>query len=138
VALHELVGEDERWFFTMECIDGVDFLSGVREPAAGCPAAAVPPVTQTLNGSGDDTVTSPARGSPAPRASEPRLRAALRGLATGVAALHDAGYLHRDIKPQRDGDPGGRVVLTDGLRASPSGVAAAERRRRGYAGLHGS
>ena len=30
--LHELVFEDGAWFFTMELVDGIDFLSYVREP----------------------------------------------------------------------------------------------------------
>src|SRR5690242_4056856 len=30
VPLHELVCDDDRWFFTMQLIDGVDFLTHVR------------------------------------------------------------------------------------------------------------
>jgi hypothetical protein len=32
IQLHELVFEDERWFITMELVDGVDFLRHVRGP----------------------------------------------------------------------------------------------------------
>src|SRR4029078_2561363 len=34
VSLGELFSEDGQWFFTMELIDGVDFLHWVRPPAA--------------------------------------------------------------------------------------------------------
>ncbi|WP_437968955.1 protein kinase [Sorangium sp. So ce260] len=39
VALHELFSEGDRWFFTMDLVEGTDFLSSVRGPAArGAPA----------------------------------------------------------------------------------------------------
>ncbi len=93
VTLYELVAEEGLWFFTMELLDGVDFLSHVR----GCAAP----------------------GSPLRADRVSRLRTALADLAEGVQALHAAGRLHRDIKPgnvlvTRDG----RVVLLDfGLAA---------------------
>ena len=33
VTLRELVCEDDRWFLTMDLVDGVDFISHVRAPA---------------------------------------------------------------------------------------------------------
>jgi hypothetical protein len=62
VSLYELVARDDRWFFTMELVDG----SGLVDFVAGDLA---------------------------------RLRAAMRQLAEGVAALHRLGKLHRDLKP---------------------------------------
>jgi hypothetical protein len=124
VTLHELVAEDDEWFFTMELIEGVDFLSYVRglaEPVASLPAAV------EAAGSGDGTFDTLDLGAiPAPlpwdlaegrvggTLDEARLRSALRQLASGVHALHERRLLHRDIKPSnilvaRDG----RVVLID-------------------------
>ncbi len=93
VSLYELVAEGEDWFYTMELVDGVDFLTYVRpgEP---------PP----------RTVGSPAR----PTVDVERLRHSVRHLAEGVAALHRAGVLHRDLKPSNVlVTPAGRVVILD-------------------------
>ena len=98
VRLHELVFGGGRWFFTMDLIEGRDFLSHVRGGAAA--------------GSAEQTR----------RPDLAALRPALLQLVTGVAALHDHGKLHRDIKPSnalvaRDG----RVVLMDfGLLVEPN------------------
>jgi serine/threonine protein kinase/tetratricopeptide (TPR) repeat protein len=98
ITLYELVAEGGLWFFTMELLEGVSFLDHVG-PAVS-PAGAPDPAGLT-----------PARLG--------RLRDGLRQLATGVRALHQAGKLHRDIKPgnvlvTRQG----RVVLLDfGLAA---------------------
>jgi serine/threonine protein kinase len=117
VTLYELVAEGGLWFFTMELLEGVSFLAHVR--------SAVP-----LAGTHDPTglMIPPAREQPAeathpPPGLTPRqlgcLRDTLRQLAAGVHALHQAGKLHRDIKPgnvlvTRQG----RVVLLDfGLAA---------------------
>ncbi len=69
VALGELIEESGRLFFTMDLVDGVDMLTYVR-------------------GDADE------RGF-----NESRLRVALGQLATGLVALHEAGKVHRDVKP---------------------------------------
>ncbi len=85
VALYELVADDDDPFYTMELVDGVDFLEYVRPG-----------------------------GEEAGGLDEGRLRAALAQLATGIKALHDADKIHCDLKPTNvlvDGD--GRVVILD-------------------------
>ena len=88
ISLHELFSEGEQIFFTMEFVDGVDFVEYVRGAAPDDPEARA--------------------------ASYGRLRAALRQLASGLAAIHAAGKLHRDIKPSNVlVTAKGRVVLLD-------------------------
>lgn len=87
--LHESTGE---WFFTMELVEGVEFLEYVW------PSTSMEDHIQTL----------------AVRYDEDRLRDALRQLAAGLEAVHQAGFVHRDIKPSNIRvQPDGRVVLLD-------------------------
>ena len=111
VTLHELVSEGGQWFFTMELVDGVDFLSYVRSATASTPAA------ETLDA---DASTLPPRSIResrvllSARLDVGRLRSALRQLVEGILALHRAGKLHRDIKPSNVMVTAeGRVVLLD-------------------------
>jgi serine/threonine protein kinase len=144
VALYDLISDGHHWFFTMEFVKGVDFLTYVCSPVIPGDATTEPdpdletpgqrtpqrPLTDTEL---DPTLTLPPTGMN--HGSRPstasagesslalsrfvRLRAALRQLAAGVAALHEAGKLHRDIKPSNVlVDRAGRVVLLDfGLAA---------------------
>lgn len=84
VTLYELVGEGDHWFFTMELVEGSEFLEFVRPP----------PRPATLDAA--------------------RLRTTLIQLAQGLAAIHRAGKLHRDLKPSNVRvTPEGRVVILD-------------------------
>jgi len=120
VTLYELSSYEEQWFFTMELLDGVNFLWYVRgetPPAeSGSTSAVSAPTGSDLRAFFDRPGDEPGAvsGPPAASLSLDRLRQALPQLVEGVLALHDAGKLHRDIKPSNVlVTRGGRVVLLD-------------------------
>ncbi len=129
VTLYELFSVREQWFFTMEFIDGVNFLEYVWSgPHSAEPESTIrkcQAIDEGCQPTADyfSSVTPVEQGEmrARPRAVVPwlpirygPLHAALCQLAEGVCALHEAGKLHRDIKPSnvlvtREG----RVVLLD-------------------------
>jgi len=134
VALYELVAEPKNLFFTMELIDGVNFLRRVRIPLEVAPSS-VASMDATFSIAETTEATVQAGGIDRNGRREPidrgvldihRLRACMRDMAEGVTAIHQAVMLHRDLKPSnvlvsREG----RVVILDfGLVAD----IAAERR----------
>src|SRR5207247_1633534 len=120
VTLYELSSHEEQWFFTMELVDGVNFLWYVRgdtypnegESTSGLSSLSSPGLYDASEPARADT--SAKKAVPAGALNLERLRHAMPQLAEGVLALHGAGKLHRDIKPlnvlvTREG----RVVLLD-------------------------
>jgi eukaryotic-like serine/threonine-protein kinase len=114
-ALYELVEEGGRWFFTMEFVDGVDFLRYVQRESDGGGLEGEPTVVAGADGMG--AVESFREGGALVRhatADWERLRGALGQLTEGVSFLHEQGKLHRDIKPSNVMvSKEGRVVVLD-------------------------
>ncbi len=105
VHLHELVATGSAPFFSMEFVDGVDFVAYSRKSTS--------------------ETSRPAKAGRLPSPADiPRLRSTLAQLADGIYALHAAGKLHRDIKRSNilvTGD--GRVVVLDFGVAADIGAA---------------
>jgi serine/threonine protein kinase len=129
-ALHELFSIGDQWFFTLEFVDGVNFLEYVRGQSRPQLTDAIPVVEAQFGPSSQTTMNYTTPTSPLateqeagiPPQSQPlrspeqfqRLRAGLCQLAEGIDCLHAAGMLHRDIKPSNVlVTAEGRVVLLD-------------------------
>ena len=124
VNLYELFTVEDRWFFTMELVEGCNFLTHVKDQSDVSTVRSKAEPTVTEGPESSSTQSTPAWKEARFHFDEQRLRAALGQLAEGVSALHQAGKLHRDIKP-----PNvlvtleGRVVLLDfGLTADLESV----------------
>jgi serine/threonine protein kinase len=103
VVLHDLFHEGELWYFTMEYVEGVDFLSYVLDDTR----TTLTPTPHPTPDPDDDSRRTPderlsARGLemlfPTPMRDEERLRSVLEQIAHGLLAIHAAGKLHRDLK----------------------------------------
>jgi serine/threonine protein kinase len=159
-TLHELIEYQGTWFFTMEIVDGVDFLRHVRGDQIKQPPTVHEDTTTTfvLDPRGTRPFSDPQTGELTPPDQTPglhgdfprspplaepaqfeRLRAALAELGDGLLALHAAGKLHRDIKPSNVlVTSAGRVVLLDfGLVQELDGANSAASEEEGIAGTLG-
>ena len=109
VSLYELLSDGGHWFFTMELVDGTDFVRFVR--GAGAKTVRQELLTrQEL-----ETTDDPGPGDQdLPPVNFRRLRDALTQLANGLTYLHSLGKLHRDIKSANVlVTAEGRVVVLD-------------------------
>jgi eukaryotic-like serine/threonine-protein kinase len=126
VTLYELLSDADQWFFTMELVNGVDFLEyvwGEKNTGQVTSRAGLPTVsTLEIESAPDDDETTKLETTRTDSQTVTalsvvqldRLRDGLRQLAQGLCALHDAGKLHRDIKPSNVlVTRQGRVLLVD-------------------------
>ncbi len=140
VSLYEFMADGQYWFFTMELVQGINFLEYVRpgyqsrhiessktptlrkastEPGKEILAdyeavtMQLDPERSTL--SGGEYVEAPIDSSLSRSELDlNRLHLALRQLAEGLHGLHETGKLHRDIKPSNVlVTKEGRVVILD-------------------------
>ncbi|HUJ62110.1 MAG TPA: protein kinase, partial [Kofleriaceae bacterium] len=112
VSLGELIEDADRWFFTMELVEGEDIVHYVR----GGDPAAYDSELSTLSGHDviADAILPPPRAPHTRSFDERRLRQVLPQLAHGLNALHAARKVHRDLKPANVlVTPDGRVVILD-------------------------
>src|SRR2546426_1923442 len=123
-ALYEFMADGQFWFFTMELVQGVNFLEYVRPGYHAKRSQSSRTATLRKTSEGVDTEllsdyeaetrqldsitesadedspeTSTGIALSKSRLDLHRLRAALRQLAEGLYGLHETGKLHRDIKP---------------------------------------
>jgi serine/threonine protein kinase len=91
IRLGELSSHEGQWFFTMELVRGASFVDYVRHRAGG----------------GEEL-------------DQDRLRTGLTQLVSALEAIHDAGQVHRDVKPSNVlvSEEGRVVVLDFGLMSS--------------------
>src|SRR5687768_6793963 len=149
VSLYEFMADGQYWFFTMELVQGVNFLEYVRQGyhAKEVQSSKTPTLRKTSKNTSDERLadyeaetreldllktTYPVTGSvETPEQTSlskskldlDRLNLALRQLAEGLHGLHETGKLHRDIKPSNVlVTREGRVVILDfGLVAEVQG-----------------
>lgn len=128
VNLFELVAQGRDWFFTMELVEGPNFFEHLchdreAQPPAGDRVQGASSLTSVFGQASSgrrlpkEPSTFGAVEPPGPFRPPPdygAVRLALRQLAEGLWALHQAGQLHGDLKPTNVlVAEGGRVVILD-------------------------
>jgi serine/threonine protein kinase len=122
--LFELRDLDDHSVVLMELHRGTDLLSALRGEVAAVDLAKVRQGPGLLLG---QSVQNPGISAFAPIAAGavPRLRALFAQLADALIALHEAGVVHRDVRPENVLVDGDRVVLLD-LDLAREDAAASE------------
>lgn len=124
IGLYELVSEGDAWFFTMEYVEGSDFVTHLRRGTATQEEKKSSNADQStilLNADESQRLDRAAAAIPSSEVAVRPLEIdlsltceAFRQLAEGIHAVHQAGMLHRDIKPSNVlVRPDGTVVLLD-------------------------
>jgi serine/threonine protein kinase len=122
VSLFEFVHDEETAFFTMELVDGIDLLAYLRPGVSVARGSSKVSEHGPISASRLDTFWAEAGEHEAVRgkvtAERPvdagRVMPVFRQLAEGIAAIHQAGKLHCDIKPSNVLiERNGRVVVLD-------------------------
>jgi predicted ATPase len=128
VNLLDLIEDGGTWWLSMELVRGVNLLAYLRRPsvpagslAGGADTAAVSPAargalapTEEPGGAARSGAAVIQSASPQFEFDEARLRATLEQLVEGLHALHAAGKVHRDVKPENVlVTEDGRVVILD-------------------------
>jgi len=109
VTLYELISEGPLWFFTMEYVAGQPFDRYLLD---------LPPLPELEEAALASALEPPDLSAPQRR---DRMLGAIRQLCAGVHAMHEAGCIHRDLKPTNVLVTNeGRVVILDFGLAKPS------------------
>lgn len=113
VRVGELIEDGGRFYLTMQLVDGENLLDWVRP---GGPRRATSPsaVTERAPPVSAVVVTDAGAAGHGGVLHEARLRAVLAQLASALVALHAAGVVHRDVKPNNViVAPDGHLTLLD-------------------------
>ncbi|MDX1643545.1 MAG: AAA family ATPase, partial [Thermoanaerobaculia bacterium] len=146
VAVYELLSRNETWFFTMEYLEGRNFLQHLRQSRGWFDESSLHADDDTIDLAELDAAererllsgtSAPAEPPPARRFRLGEARPVLLQLVQGLQVLHRAGHIHCDIKPSNVMvTPEDRVVILDFGLVNPVAADILDRKTR--VGLEGT